>query len=94
VSARRGRSEGSVFYDAARGCWVGVLDIGRDPETGRRRRKVSAPTKTECKEKLDELREEYRQTGTVAPRNITVERVVRDLLDSPPGTGVLRPPSR
>ena len=83
--ARRSRGDGSVFYDAARGCWVGSVDIGRDPETGkRRRRKVSAPTKTECREKLDELREEKRKTGTVARRDTTVETAVRDLLDNPP----------
>jgi integrase len=84
---RRSRGDGSVFFDASRGCWVGVLDIGREPETGRRRRrKVSAPTKTECKDLLDELREEKRKSGTVAPRDITVEHVIRDLLANPPRT--------
>ena len=83
--ARRARGDGSVFFDAARGCWVGTVDIGRDPETGRRRRrKVSAPTRTECKDKLGELREEKRKTGTVGRRDITVERIVRDRLASPP----------
>jgi integrase len=83
--ARRSRGDGSVFFDAARGCWVGTVDIGRDPETGRRRRrKVSAPTKTECKARLDELREEKRRTGTVGRRDITVEKIVRDRLDNPP----------
>jgi len=83
--ARRPRGDGSVFFDAARGCWVGTIDLGRDPETGRRRRpKVSAPTKTECKDKLDELRAEKRKTGTVGRRDITVEHVVRDLLANPP----------
>lgn len=83
--ARRSRGDGSVFWDASRGCWVGVVDVGRDPETGRRRRrKVSAPTKTECREKLDELREEKRKTGTVGRRDITVEHIVRELLASPP----------
>ena len=84
---RRGRGDGSVFFDASRGCWVGVLDIGRDPETrGRRRRKVSAPTKTLCKDKLDELREEYRKAGTVGRRDITVRQVVADWLAHPPET--------
>ena len=82
---RRSRGDGSVFFDAARGCWVGSVDIGRDPETGRRRRrKVSAATKGECRNKVDELRREKDRAGTVAPRNITVERIVRDLLASPP----------
>ena len=85
--ARRSRGDGSVFYDAARGCWVGSVDIGRDPQTGRRRRrKVSATTKTECKAKVDALRREKDDTGTVAPRNINVERIMRDLLATPPPT--------
>ncbi|WP_300610018.1 site-specific integrase [Trebonia sp.] len=83
--ARRSRGDGSVFFDAARGCWVGTVDIGRDPETGRRRRrKVSAASKTGCREKLDALREEKRRTGTVGRRDLTVETVIRDLLANPP----------
>lgn len=82
---RRSRGDGSVFFDAARGCWVGSVDIGRDPQTGRRRRrKVSGQTKTECRDNLDELRREFARTGTVAPRNVTVGKIVRDLLDAPP----------
>jgi integrase len=85
--ARRSRGDGSVFYDAARGCWVGSVDIGRDPQTGkRRRRKVSAPTKEECRDKLDELRQEKKRTGTVARRDTTVERIVKDYLANPPRT--------
>jgi hypothetical protein len=30
---RRSRGDGSVFYDPARGRWVGLVDLGRDPET-------------------------------------------------------------
>ena len=83
--ARRARGDGSVFHDAARGCWVGSVDIGRDPQTGRRRRrKVSAATKTECRAKLDELREEKRKTGTVARRDAIVRQAVDGWLASPP----------
>lgn len=78
---RRSRGDGSVFYDAARGCWVGALDVGRDPATRRRRRpKVSAPTKDECRDKLDELRAEFRRAGTVGRRDVTVEKLIRDYL--------------
>ena len=56
MSSRRSRGDGSVYFDAGRGCWVGSVDIGRNPETGRRvRRKVSGATRTEVKEKLAEL---------------------------------------
>jgi len=47
---------------------------------------VSAPTKTECRDKLDELREEYRKAGTVGRRDITVRQVVADWLAHPPET--------
>ena len=83
--ARRQRGDGSVFYDASRGCWVGLVDLGRDQETRRRvRRKVSAPTREECRGKLEELREEKRKTGTVARRDVTVRQVVEGWLASPP----------
>jgi integrase len=90
--ARRSKDTGSVFYDKARGCWVGVLDVGTDPDTGRRiRRKVSAPTKTKQKdgtpgatEKLATLAAELAQTGTVSSRTVTVEHVVRDWLANLP----------
>jgi integrase len=85
VSSRRSRGDGSVYFDAGRGCWVGSVDIGRNPETGRRvRRKVSGATRTEVKEKLAELLGEKRRTGTVARRDVTVEHVIRDLLTSAP----------
>jgi hypothetical protein len=76
---------GRFYYDAARGCWVGAIDLGRDPQTLRRiRRKVSAASKAECRDKLDELRDEHRRTGTVARRDTTVEQVVADWLANPP----------
>ena len=64
--SRRGR--GTVFWDAARGSYVGQLSLGRDPETRRRKRspKVYAAAEEECWAKLDELRDELRKTGTVA----------------------------
>jgi len=90
--ARRSKGEGSVFYDEDRACWVGVLDLGTDPDTGKRiRRKVSAPTKTRARdgtpgatEKLAELAAELAQTGTVSSRTVTVEHVVRDWLGNLP----------
>lgn len=82
--ARRQRGDGSVFYDESRGCWVGLADLGRDPETRRRvRRKVSAATREECRDKLAELQEEKRKTGTVARRDVTVGQVLGDWLAHP-----------
>lgn len=81
---RRQRGDGSVFYDTARGRWVGLVNLGRDPGTRRRvRRKVTGLTREEVRDKLDELREEKRKTGTVARRDITVGQVIEDWLAHP-----------
>jgi integrase len=84
--ARSRRGRGTVFYDKARGRWTGQLSLGRDPETGRRKRgpKVHAATETECLDALDRQREELRTTGIVARRDTTVAMAVQDMLDNPP----------
>lgn len=82
---RRARGEGAVYFDQDGGRWVGAVELGRDPQTGRRvRRKVSAPTRTQARAALAALLEEKRRTGTVGRRDITVETVVRELLANPP----------
>lgn len=82
---RRASGEGSVYFDQDRGVWVGAVELGRDPRTGRRvRRKVSAATVTEARAKLAGLLEEKNRTGSVARRDTTVETVVRDFLANPP----------
>jgi integrase len=68
------------------GSYVGQLSLGRDPQTGRRRRspKVCAATEARCWDRIDEMRVGLRKTSTVAPRDVTVEMILRDLLASPP----------
>jgi hypothetical protein len=83
--ARRPHGDGSVYFDASKGCYVGTIELGRDPDTGkRRRRKVSAATKAEARVKLDDLRTEFRKSGTVGRGDVTVAQVVQALLDNPP----------
>jgi integrase len=87
MARRSRRGGGSVYWDASRACYVGAVSIGGGPETGKRiRRKVSAATEAECWDKLGELLAEKKRTGTVARRDITVERVVRDRLANEPRT--------
>ena len=76
VRGRRGG--GSVYYDKDRARWIGVLDLGADPETRQRvRRKVAAGTEAQAWDKLDELRAELKKAGTVGRQDITVEVVLR-----------------
>lgn len=85
VRSRRKRAQkgdGCIRYDTARGVWTDILDIGRDPETGkRRRRKVSHADRDECQALMDGLKAEKRQTGTVARRDVTVRHVVDEWLE-------------
>jgi integrase len=84
--ARRAHGDGSVFFDASRGKWMAVVEAGRDDNGRRVRRKASAASKTEARDKLDELRAELRDTGTVAPRDVTVARIMQDWTDHPPSS--------
>lgn len=80
--ARKG--EGTVFYDDSRGCWVGQIDLGADPGTGKRRRpKVSGPDEQTVWDLLDELKAERKSTGTVAPRDMTVRMALDDWVANP-----------
>jgi hypothetical protein len=82
---RRSRNDGAVYFDVTRGVWVGAVELERDPDTGkRRRRKVSAPTKTAAKEKLDGLRAEYKASGVVPSASVTVRAVVDDWMANLP----------
>lgn len=36
--SRRANGEGSIFFDCHRGRWVGAVDAGVNPKTGKRRR--------------------------------------------------------
>ena len=82
--SRRGRSEGSVYYDNDRQRWIGVTEV-TEPGTGKRnRRKVSATTETGAREKLPALRRALEGISPSAPRAATVATVVRDWLDHLP----------
>ena len=85
MPSRRPKGEGSVYFDHERRCWTGVIELPRDPETGRRRRrKVTGRTRRDVKDALLDLRRELRGTGTVARRDTTVADAVRAWLDNPP----------
>jgi integrase len=53
LGSRRGHGEGSVFQRAGDGKWLAVLEIGRDPASGKRvRRTITAATRREAAERL------------------------------------------
>ena len=84
MSVRRGRGEGSIYYDDDRDRWVGVIDV-TEPGSGKRtRRKVSAKSKTEARQKLDKLRREVADAGSAGPAAGTIASVVADWVNHMP----------
>lgn len=80
---RRARGEGSIYQDGSR--WVGVADLGTDPQTRKRiRRKVTGKTKTEARQKLAELLATARTAGAIPRGDLTVAHLIDDLLAHPP----------
>lgn len=67
--------EGTVFQNK-HGQWIAMIELPRGSDGKRRRRLRRARTKVEAKAKLAELRDELRQTGTVADANRTVAEAV------------------
>jgi len=94
---RRGYGEDAIYFDHAgdcrdgkhhKGCpgrWRGVISLGFGPDGKRRRKKVSAQTKTEVRDKLRALHAEL-DAGISAPHGYTLEKAVADWLgDGLPG---------
>jgi hypothetical protein len=92
MAPRRGRSEGSIYYehktpcrdpDEQRRCtgsWRGV-SLGYGPEGKRTRRKVRGQTKTEVRDKLRDLHSDI-EAGIRKPGAVTVQRAAEDWLFS------------
>src|SRR3954466_14754133 len=51
---KRGQGEGGLYFSESRRRWVGVLDLGRGPDGGGRRRKMSGKPRAEVRRKLEE----------------------------------------
>ena len=94
---RRGYGEDAIYFDHAgdcrdgkhhKGCpgrWRGVISLGFGPDGKRRRKKVSAQTKTEVRDKLRARHAEL-DAGIRAPHRYTLEKAVADwLADGLPG---------
>src|SRR6185312_16466728 len=77
---RRGRNEGSIYKDEAKGRWYGAVSLGYGPDGKTwRRHKVSGRTRAEVVEKLKQLQAE-RDSGVQPERAYTVRRAVDDWL--------------
>ena len=77
---RRGRNEGSIYKDEAKGRWYGAVSLGYGPDGKTwRRHKVSGRTRAEVAEKLKQLQAE-RDSGVQPEHAYTVQRAVDNWL--------------
>lgn len=80
ASTKRSDGEGSVYYDASRDRWIGVLVVGwRDNKPVRR--KVSAKSRADATRKLRELREKAKAGDLTAGKVPTVSEWMRYWID-------------
>src|SRR5215472_10815563 len=81
ASRRRGRGEGSIYKDEAKGRWYAAVSVGYGPDgTTWRRRKVSGRTRLEVAAKLKELMAEQ-DSGAEPVAGYTVRRAAEDWLE-------------
>ena len=78
---RRGRGDGTLFWDERRQRWTAAVDLGFTAEGKRRRVKVSAPTKTLAKAKLKEKQREHDDGLQVQDGGYTVGDAVNSWLE-------------
>ena len=77
----RDYGDGGISWDKVNNCFVGRISLGFDSDGKRLRRSVRGKTKTEVKDKLEELRAEIK-AGIHTPATYTVRQCVADWLDS------------
>ncbi|WP_026929829.1 site-specific integrase [Glycomyces tenuis] len=75
--ARHG--DGTVFWDKAKGCYVGQISLGYKPDGTRLRPKAEGRTKKEVHDKLKRIREDH-EAGLELGDKYTVEQACRDFL--------------
>jgi len=78
---RRERGDDGISWDKVNKCYVGTISLGYGDDGKRLRRYVRGKTKTEVRDKLDELHKEIK-AGIETPATYTVRQCVADWLDS------------
>ena len=81
MARKRGQNEGSI-YQRKDGMWVAAISLGRDPATGKpRRRVVYGRTRKEAAEKLQQIQQEQVIGQSPTRRDVTVEALCQEYLE-------------
>lgn len=73
MAKKRSHGDGALYFLPKRKLWRGVIDLGINPETGKRVQKsVHSRTQAECRAKLREIQSEVEKHGAPLDRTATV----------------------
>jgi len=78
--SRRSAGEGSVHRSPDGSGWVAMIELPRQGDGQRRRRKRRASTRAEAQKLLRQMRDEIRQTGTLSSTQRTIREGVESYL--------------
>src|SRR5450755_86502 len=81
MTQRRGRGEGGLHWNEGRQRWIATVTVGYDSRGKRITRKGSAKTKTEAKDKLNEMVRDLDDGLPIPTSGYTVADAVRAWLD-------------
>lgn len=80
MAKKRGQNEGSI-YQRKDLLWVAAISLGRDPATGKpRRRVVYGQTRKEAAEKLQQLQQQQVAGQAPTRRDVTIEALCQEYL--------------
>lgn len=68
----RGHGDGGLYQIRNKTMWRGVLDLGLDADGKRIQKYVHSKSKTDCRDKLDELKREVEEHGAPLDKQVTL----------------------
>lgn len=85
MKARRGRGEGSVFYNKSKRLYCAIVTLGHDERGKRKRKYLYAKTKEEVLRKRSALEHDHIAGRPVVPTKLTVAAFAQQWLDARSG---------
>ncbi|MCO1582175.1 tyrosine-type recombinase/integrase [Crossiella sp. SN42] len=80
MAKRRSRGDGGLHYDKTRQRWIASVTVGWKPNGKRDVKKASGVTKTEAKNKLDDILRDLKDGLPAADGKLTVQGVIENWL--------------
>ena len=82
MAARRGHGEGSIYFDTSKDCYRAAVEIGRDANGKRRRRRLSGKTKSEVRRRIKEFERQRDDGMSTDGASITVAALFEHMFNT------------